>query len=228
MNVAIIPARGGSKRIPRKNIKMFCGRSIIVYSIQAALESELFDEVMVSTDDEEIASVARQHGASVPFMRSAETSGDYATTADVLLEVLGAYSKFGKTFDYVCCIYPTAPFVDADKLGRAMEMLLASDADSLVPIVAFSYPPLRGLTVNNGKLVMKWPEYSNMRSQDIQQLYHDSGQFYIIRTAALISEETLFAKNTVPLILSELEVQDIDSEADWKLAEMKYRLMQGG
>ncbi len=224
--IAVIPARGGSKRIPRKNIKEFCGRPILSYSIEAANKSGLFDEVMVSTDDEEIAESAKKFGAAVPFFRSAETASDYATTTDVLLEVLEACRKQGRTFSVLCYIYPTAPFVTAERLRQANALLENRGADAVLPVVPFSYPPLRGLTIQESRLQMKWPENTFARSQDLEPLYHDSGQFCFIRTAALLGEKNIFCKNMVPLILSDLEVQDIDNETDWELAELKYGLLK--
>lgn len=226
MRIAIITARGGSKRIPRKNIKPFCGKPILAYSIQAAKDSGIFDEVMVSTDDEEIARTAREYGAEVPFLRSEATSNDYAITADVLKEVVEEYEKRGRSFDQLCCIYPTAPFVTREKLTRAFELLESSGADSVVPVVAFSYPPMRGLVIREGFAQMNWPEHHATRSQDLEVLYHDCGQFYVVRTTALLREKTLFCKKTAPLVLSELEVQDIDTEVDWELAELKYELLK--
>lgn len=225
--IAIITARGGSKRIPKKNIKEFCGKPILAYSIQAALDSGLFDEVMVSTDSEEIAGIARQYGASIPFMRSEETSGDYATTADVILEVLREYEKLGKHFDYTVCIYPTAPFVTPDKLQQAYGLLKNSDAVMVMPVVAFSYPPQRGYIQSEGRLQMKWKENFNKRSQDLEKMYHDSGQFYFYRTERYKEKRGQIMEGIVPLVVDELEVQDIDNESDWKLAELKYQMMQG-
>ena len=224
--IAIITARGGSKRIPRKNIKEFCGKPILSYSIEAALSSGLFDRVMVSTDDEEIAQIARSFGAEVPFFRSEKTSSDYATTNDVLLEVLEEYEKRGETFDVACCIYPTAPFVTAEKLKTAMEQLLSSDADTLIPVVAFSYPPQRAMIVENGRLVFEYPQYLDSRSQDLTPHYHDVGQFYVFRTEAYQKNRKLMVGNILPMVISEMEVQDIDNQTDWEIAEMKYRLMQ--
>lgn len=226
LKLAVIPARGGSKRIPRKNIKPFCGRPILAYSIEAAVASGLFDEVMVSTDDEEIAAIARQYGASVPFLRSAEASNDYAGTMDVLLEVLERYRQSDREFSYLCCIYPAAPFVTAEKLRQAFQMFRDSGADTLVPVIPFSYPPQRGFSIQGNRLRMKWPENLAVRSQDLEPIYHDCGQFYFGRTDALLREKKIFGQNTVPLFLSELEVQDIDNEDDWKLAELKYELMK--
>lgn len=225
MNIAIITARGGSKRIPRKNIKDFCGAPIITYSIVAALESGLFQEVMVSTDDDEIADIARRAGASVPFMRSAATSSDYATTSDVLCEVIDEYSKRSMDFKYMACLYPTAPFITAEKLKSAMELILCTDADSIIPVVQFSFPPQRCNVIRNGLLEMKWPEHLSSRSQDLEPLYHDCGQFYVAKVAPFLEHRQLLMPKTRPLILPEEEVQDIDNESDWNLAEIKYRVM---
>ena len=223
--VAIITARGGSKRIPGKNIKEFCGKPILAYSIEAALHSGMFDRVMVSTDDEKIAAVARQYGAEVPFYRSAETSNDFATTNDVLHEVLEEYEKRGEHFELGCCIYPTAPFVTADKLKSAVSMLLDSDADTLIPVVGFSYPPQRAMIIEGERLVFEYPEYLDSRSQDLQPHYHDVGQFYVFRTEAFARNRKLMVGNILPLVVSEMEVQDIDNETDWQIAEIKYKVM---
>lgn len=223
-NIAIIPARGGSKRIPRKNIKPFMGKPIIAYSIEAALQSGLFDEVMVSTDDEEITEIAREYGAKVPFMRSADTSNDYAGTVDVILEVLKMYKEQGNEFDTICCIYSTAPFVTSDRLVGAYSKL-TDGIDSVFTCVPYSYPIQRSLRFVDGKIGMVYPEYADSRSQDLEPIYHDAGQFYVANTISFIQEHTFWGKNTVGLILSELEVQDLDTLTDWKLAEMKYKLL---
>ena len=221
--IAIITARGGSKRIPKKNIKDFCGMPIIAYSIKAAIESNCFDIVMVSTDNEEIASISKNYGAEVPFMRSEETSNDFATTADVLKEVLDQYEKIGKEFDYMCCLYPTAPFVTSKIIQDSMNKLINSDADSLVPVVAYSFPPQRGNIINNGRLEYKYPEYSDKRSQDLETMYHDCGQFYISKVDSFKKTGKLFNDNTIPIVLPEEKVQDIDNISDWKLAEIKFK-----
>lgn len=224
-NIAIITARGGSKRIPRKNIKDFYGRPIISYSITAALDSGIFDEVMVSTDDEEIADIARECGANVPFLRSEKTSTDTASTKDVLLEVLGEYEKRGKTFDRMCCIYPTAPFITGDKIVNAMKLLMDKGAQQVVPVVAYSYPPQRSQKIDDkGLLRYRFSEYVLTSSQDLEPWYHDAGQFYCYDIKKYIACEGMCTEN-IPLIVSELEVQDIDNETDWKLAEMKYKMM---
>lgn len=225
-NICIIPARGGSKRIPRKNIKDFLGKPIIAYSIEAALKSGLFDEVMVSTDDEEIAAIARQYGASVPFMRSAENANDYATTADVLLEVLANYREKGIEFENLCCLYATAPFVKAERLCECYN-LIHGDIDSAFTVVEYSYPIQRSLVKDGQLICMAYPEYKNSRSQDLQKHYHDAGQFYFSTVKNLIENKFLWGAHTAPLVLSELEVQDLDTMTDWQLAEMKYNLLNG-
>ena len=224
--LAIITARGGSKRIPHKNIREFCGRPIITYSIEAALNSGVFDEVMVSTDDEKIAEIARKAGAKVPFLRSVETSNDFATTADVILEVLEEYKKIGQNFDVACCIYPTAPFITADKLKNAVFLLEEKAYDSVMPVTEFSFPPLRGMIMDEDKVSYKWEEYSMARSQDLQKIYHDVGQFYVMNVEKFKDSKKLVTKNTGAIVIDELEMQDIDNEVDWKLAELKYRLLQ--
>ena len=218
---AIITARGGSKRIPRKNIKEFCGKPILAYSIEAALQAGVFHKVMVSTEDEEIADTARRYGAEVPFLRSENTSGDFATTNDVLLEVLMAYREQGREFDTFCCLYPTAPFVTAGKLRTAMELL--EKADSVMPVVAFSFPPQRCMVLNEaGELRMKWPEHARTRSQDLEPYYHDCGQFYCFKPDVLLRKRRLITEYAKALIVPEQEVQDIDTPQDWEIAELKY------
>ena len=223
-NICIIPARGGSKRIERKNIKDFFGQPIISYSISAAIRSGLFDEVMVSTDDAEIASVASSCGASVPFLRSAKNSDDFATTANVIEEVLAQYQEVQqKNFDYVCCIYPTAPLININHLKQGYDLIINNNYPTVFPAVEFSYPVWRGLTLNEeGISNFAWPEYKNARSQDLQPIYHDAGQWYWInvRHGCVLSLE-----NAGVVKLSEMECQDIDNLSDWTLAEMKYKLL---
>lgn len=225
-SVAIITARGGSKRIPRKNIRPFLGKPILEYSIEAALQTELFEEVMVSTDDTEIAQIAQQAGAKVPFFRSEETANDFATTADVIAEVLTAYAQTGKEFQAACCIYPTAPFVTANMLSTAMQLLEQEQADCVIPVVKFSFPPQRGVVINQGRIVPKWPENMTKRSQDLESLYHDCGQFYCLNVERFLQQKAIWMEHAVPLIQEERYVQDIDTLEDWALAEMKYKLLQ--
>lgn len=225
-NLAIITARGGSKRIPRKNIKEFCGKPIIAYSIQAALESKLFEEVMVSTDDEEIAAISREIGAKVPFYRSTATSSDYATTMDVLREVINVYNGKGKTFKYMCCIYPTAPFVTAEKLHRGYDILVSTGADRVDTVVKYDCPPQWALSIDEyGFVSFSYPEKVSIRSQDLTPMYHDAGQFYWYNVdRCFYTGDNIARINS--LILDPQEVQDIDDESDWKLAEMKFSMMR--
>ncbi len=225
--IAIITARGGSKRIPKKNIRNFCGKPIIAYSIEAAIESGLFSEVMVSTDSEEIAETARRFGARVPFLRSRKNADDYATTADALLEVMERYQEMGRTFSYLCCIYPTAPFVTAEKLRDAMRLMEEHHPSLILPVVAFSYPPQRSYVMDeNGCLEFKYEEYSRSRSQDLEKWYHDAGQFYMYDAKRFLQEKGAPQGPIMPIYVSELQVQDIDSEDDFKIAELKYQLMK--
>ncbi len=226
--IAIITARGGSKRIPGKNIREFCGKPILAYGIEAAIASGLFEEVMVSTDSQEIAGIGKKYGAKVPFMRSQETSGDFATTAEVIMEVLQRYQEMGREFDTAVCIYPTAPFVTPEKLREGIDKLENSGHIEVKPVVSFSYPPQRGYILEGGDLRMKYPEYRDTRSQDLEPIYHDAGQFYCWNVEKYMACSGKFTDHIGPVIVDEMEVQDIDTEADWKLAELKYRLMQEG
>ena len=220
-NLCIIPARGGSKRIPRKNVKEFLGKPIIAYSIEAALKSGLFDEVMVSTDDQEIAAIAKQYGASVPFMRSAETANDFASSDDVLVEVLAEYQKRGQIYDNMCCIYATAPLITSKDLAEALQLLQKSNFDCVYPVVQFSYPIWRCLDVaEDGSMKRHWPEFEKSRSQDLPKEYHDSGTFYWYK----LKDGEFCEESVGAIIVPEERVQDIDTETDWKLAEMKFAL----
>lgn len=221
---AIITARGGSKRIPRKNIKDFLGKPILTYSIEAALACGVFDEVMVSTDDEEIAEIAREAGACVPFVRSESNSNDMATTAEVIDEVVKCYQMEGKKFDFLCCIYPTAPFLTADAIKCAMKTLEESEADSVLPVVRFSFPPQRSVVMKDGYLEPKWPENMQKRSQDLEEMYHDCGQFYCLRTSSFLKQKKVVMEKTLPYFQEEMTVQDIDTLEDWKIAEVKYKI----
>lgn len=223
-NLAIIPARGGSKRIPGKNIKEFLGKPIIAYSIIAAVDSGLFDEVMVSTDDKEIADVALQYGAKVPFFRSKKNSDDFATTFDVIEEVLGEYEEQDMEFVKSCCIYPTAPFVNKGKLQEAYNVFVENSYDSLFPVMKFSFPIQRALKIINGKTELFYPQFLNSRSQDLESSFHDSGQFYWFDINKIKEKKKIITDNSGVIIINENEGQDIDNETDWLLAEMKYKL----
>jgi N-acylneuraminate cytidylyltransferase len=224
--LAIITARGGSKRIPRKNIKLFNGFPIIKYSIDAAINSNVFDEVMVSTDDKEIAEISKKFGAKIPFYRSKKNSDDFSGTAEVIEEVLLNYTQIGLKFDHVCCIYPTAPFVNSEKINNAMNLLSSTDTDCVLPIVRYSYPVQRSLKIENGYAKMNSPENYFSRSQDLEPTFHDCGQFYCMKVKSILSQKKLFTKKMIGIEVSELEMQDIDNEVDWKLAELKYKFVK--
>ena len=226
-DICIIPARGGSKRILRKNIKDFAGKPIIAYSIEAALTSGLFDEVMVSTDDAEIAKIAEKFGAKVPFFRSEKNADHHSTTSDVIEEVLTQYSKEGKKFNSACCLYATAPFVTAHFLKEGRRILINSAADTVFPVVRFGYPIWRGLRKDKeGAVELIWEEYLNSRSQDMEDVFHDAGQWYWFDVEKFLLNKKLFTDNTKAIELSPLEVQDIDNIHDWHLAELKYGYLQ--
>jgi len=221
--IAIIPARGASKRIPRKNIRDFLGCPIIRYSIEAARKAACFDEIMVSTDDGEIAEISEQYGAVVPFFRSAVNSNDFATTADVIKEVISEYSKMNKTFRFCCCIYPAVPLISAYYLKQGYEIIQKTGCDSVMPVVRFSYPIQRALKIADNRLSMIRPENLNTRSQDLIPTYHDAGQFYWLRVESFLKQKNLLMDYTVPIEIPESEAQDIDNEEDWKIAEIKYK-----
>ncbi len=224
-SIAIITARGGSKRIPRKNIKEFLGKPIIAYTIEAAIASNMFDQVMVSTDDDEIAQIAKKYGAMVPFMRSEKTSNDFATTADVLNEVIDEYKKLGENFEYMCCLYPTAPFVTPEAIGQAMKILEDNGADTVLPVVKFSFPPQRGVIMKDGYLTPKYPECMPMRSQDLEPMYHDAGQFYCMKVSSFLEQGKVVMDKTMPYMQDDMNVQDIDTPEDWAIAEVKYKVL---
>lgn len=221
--VAIITARGGSKRIPRKNIKDFCGKPIIAYSIESALCAGVFDEVMVSTDTEEIKEIAEYYGASVPFLRSEAMSNDFATTADVIEEVLNNFDDIGKNFDIFACIYPTAPFVTGEDLNRAVNLL--AEADAVLSVVRYSFPPQRSFVIREGIVAYQFPQYERTRSQDLEPIYHDCGQFYLCKVDQFLKKHSLILPVTKPYILPEERVQDIDTMSDWEIAEAKFTVL---
>lgn len=224
--LAIIPARAGSKRIPNKNIKSFLGKPIIAYSIETALKSGLFDEVMVSTEAPEIAEIARSYGAKVPFFRSREKADDYTGMAAIMLEVLEEYEQQGFHFDYFCCLFATAPFLQADTLHEAYQTLLKGDCDCVFSALRFSYPIQRALSHDEqGLLKMIWPENRTKRSQDLPEVFHDAGQFYFTKTDAFKKGGYFFAGRNKGIILHPNHAHDIDNMEDWEVAELKYRLL---
>lgn len=223
--IAIIPARGGSKRIPRKNIRPFRGKPILAYAIEAALASGLFETVMVSTDDDEIAAVAEEFGAVVPFRRSAQTASDHATTAEVIQEVLGELAQRGQSFDYVTCVYPTAAFITADLLREAFGRLQTGDFDCVMPVQPFEFPVQRALRWANDRVTLLQPEYALMRTQDMEPAYHDAGMFYCLDVKRFQQVGQMIPPNTGAVRISEMQAHDIDNETDWQLAELKHQMM---
>lgn len=220
--IAIIPARGGSKRIPRKNIKPFHGKPLIAYSIEAALATGLFDKVIVSTDDEEIAQIAKKYGAQIPFVRPQELSDDFTGTEDVVSHALSWLNEHGEIYDYVCTIYATAPLLKAKYLVEGFEKLRSSDAVHAFSATSMPFPIQRTFKVNDdGRCEMFTPEYYMARSQDLEEAYQDAGQFYWTKTG-ITSKEIMFGKDSIPIILPRYLVQDIDTLEDWKRAEFMY------
>jgi pseudaminic acid cytidylyltransferase len=224
--IAVIPARGGSKRIPKKNIKLFAGKPIIAYSINAALQSGLFDEIMVSTDDEEIADIAVQYGACIPFYRSKENADDYATTIDVLLETYNKYVAGRKSFNYICCIYACAPFVSGEQLIKAYSLLCEKGAETVFPVLKYGHPIQRALEKKDDYISMVDESNLTVRTQDLPPRFHDAGQFYWLTADSLLTKKKLITDRTIGIEISEFEAHDIDSELDWKLAELKFSLLQ--
>ena len=225
-NLCIIPARSGSKRIPKKNIKPFLGKPIISYTIENAIKTGIYDEVMVSTDDDEIAKIAKLYGAKVPFLRSKKNSDDHATTIQVITEVIASYKKIGVIFKYASCIYPCAPLLSTQKLLESFSILKNDCLDCVFPIVRYGFPIQRALRLNDRGLVeMINPKHLVTRSQDLEATFHDAGQFYSFNVKKLISKQKLLTEHTAHIELSEMETQDIDNLVDWKLAEVKYKLL---
>lgn len=227
MNIALIPARGGSKRIPRKNIKLFCGKPMIAYSIEAALNSGCFDDVIVSTDDMEIAVVAREWGASVPFMRPDTLSDDYVGTLPVVRHAVEWLTADGRMPDQICCIYATAPFVSGVDLARGLRALVESGADYAFSVTSYGFPIQRAVRITADERVeMFQPGHLNTRSQDLEEAFHDAGQFYWGRASAWRESKPVFGSGSSPVLLPRYRVQDIDTPEDWIRAEWLFRAMQ--
>jgi len=219
-NLCLIPARGGSKRIPRKNIREFLGKPIIAYSIETALACGLFEEVMVSTDDEEISEVARSYGAKVPFMRSSTAAGDFSGLADVVDDVKLSYQQQNRSFRYICCLLPTAPLVTPQIILEGFdELKMREEADSVRPVVRFTYPIQRALKIRDGKVSFFYPEHTMTRSQDLEPAFHDAGLLYWMKFDAGLRSDNKYAFE-IPAEVA----QDIDTEDDWRLAELKYKM----
>lgn len=221
MNVAIIPARGGSKRIPKKNIKLFAGKPMICWSIEAAKKSGLFDKIIVSTDDKEIADIAKNVGADIPFMRPTEISDDYTVIRTVINHAITEISKTDNKPDNVCCVYPTAPFILSNDIQKAYIELISTDSDFVFTATTYPYPVQRSFYKNKDGLVKYlYPEYANSRSQDLVDTYHDAGQFYWGKTDAFLSNIDSISENSRAYIIPRYRVQDIDTFEDWSVAEV--------
>jgi pseudaminic acid cytidylyltransferase len=226
MNIAIIPARGGSKRIPRKNIKIFHGKPMIAYSIEAALKSRCFDRIIVSTDDQEIADTALKYGAEVPFLRPAAIADDYATTMDVMEHAIQYLAKEKISPQFICCIYATAPFILADDLRKGLGMLNEPKVEYAFSATSFPFPIQRAIKLTGqGDVKMFSEQYADTRSQDLVEAYHDAGQFYWGRTSAFIARKAIFAEHSKVVLLPRERVQDIDTVEDWELAEALFSVL---
>jgi len=224
LRVAVIPARGGSKRIPRKNIKNFCGKPIIAYSIEAALQTGLFERVIVSTDDEEIAAVARDFGAKTPFLRPKEIADDYTGTNAVVKHAIQWFEKNVSKVEYACCIYATAPFIQVDYLKKAYQSLSHSNKLFAFSVTSFAFPIQRSIRIcNDGGAEAMFPDAVSQRSQDLEEAYHDAGQFYWGRAQAFLNDQAIFENHSLPIILPRHLVQDIDTPEDWLRAELMYK-----
>ncbi len=229
MRLAIIPARGGSKRIPRKNIKDFCGKPMIVWSIEAAKQSRCFDRILVSTDDAEIAAVAQTHGAEVPFMRPPELSDDHTGTTPVIAHAIEWQNAHGEAACEVCCIYATAPFIQLTDIQRGLQLLHRSGADYAFSVTSYAFPIQRAIRITPEQRVeMFQPEHFNTRSQDLEEAWHDAGQFYWGKAEAWLAHKPLFSKSAAPVVLPRHRVQDIDTLDDWKRAELLYKAREMG
>ena len=227
--LAIIPARGGSKGVLKKNIQTLGGKPLIYWTIEAAMKAESITRVILSTDDKEIAVIAKKYGAKVPFLRSEKNANDFATTVDVILEVLDSYKRQAKSFDNICCIYPTAPFVSIKKLNKSFDILKSKALDSVFPVIKYGFPVQRSMRIFQGDFIrMTQPGNMNKRSQDLEPTFHDAGQFYWLKTNKFLLQKKLWTNSTGFIVVSELEAQDIDTETDWKIAELKYKMMIGG
>ena len=227
MKLAVIPARGGSKRIPRKNIKLFCGKPMIAWSIEAAQQSGCFDQVVVSSDDVEIAEVARYYGAKVPFMRPAALSGDHAGTAAVVAHAIDWFATQGQMPEQVCCLYATAPFVLAEDLRRGLAVLTETGGDYAFSVTSYAFPIQRAIRITPaGRVDMFSPEYFNTRSQDLEEAYHDAGQFYWGHANAWLQRQMIFSQAAAPVMLPRYRVQDIDTPEDWTRAELMFKALQ--
>jgi pseudaminic acid cytidylyltransferase len=227
MNIAIIPARGGSKRIPNKNTNLFAGKPIIAYSIEAAIKTGIFDKIIVSTDSEKIAEVAKAYGAEIPFMRPKDLADDYTPTVPVLLHALDMLKEQGIEPEYICCIYATAPFCSPEYITKGFDLISQKKVSSVFTVTSFPYPIFRSLKINEtGNLEMFWPEHELTRSNDLPEAYHDAGQFYWLDSDTFIKRKTDFSNDSLPVILPRYLVQDIDTQEDWETAEHMFKALK--
>lgn len=226
--VAIIPARGGSKRVPRKNIREFRGKPMIAWPLLAVIDSGLFDRIIVSTDDDEIASVARHYGAETPFKRPAEFADDHAVTAVAVAHALECLREHGDVPAYVCCVYATAAFLQAESLRAGYTLITEPGVCGCFSVAAFAHPIQRAWTQNGmGELEMMWPEHKRTRSQDLPVAYHDAGQFYWARVEAFLQHRTFTCPPVKPVVIPHYLVHDIDTEEDWRRAELMHEMIFG-
>ncbi len=227
MKLCVIPARGGSKRIPRKNIRDFCGKPVIAYSIEQALASDCFDKVIVSTDDHEIASIAKLYGAEIPFMRPEKLSDDYTGTNDVIKHAIHSYISRGESVSLVCCIYATAPFINVKYIRQGYTNLIESDKSYSFSVTSFPFPVQRAIRINvNNEIEAIWPENIQKRSQDLEEAYHDAGQFYWGKSDSFMRDDVIFSNRSMPVVLPRHLVQDMDTLEDWYRAELMYQAWQ--
>ncbi len=227
MNVAVIPARGGSKRIPHKNIKLFAGKPIIAYAIEAAKCTGIFDRILVSTDSETIARVAQQCGAEVPFLRPADLSQDHTPTAPVVAHTLNWLAGSGFPADHVCCMYATTPFVRPEYVTQGYHLLTEKKVSSVFAVTSFPFPIFRALKIaDDGQVAMLWPEHELTRSNDLPEAYHDAGQFYWLACEAFLKDKKMYGRDALPVILPRYLVQDIDTPEDWETAEHMFHALK--
>jgi pseudaminic acid cytidylyltransferase len=227
MNLCVIPARGGSKRIPRKNIKGFCGKPMIAWSIEAAIQSNCFDRIIVSTDDEEIASIAQQLGAEIPFLRPSELSDDYTGTTTVVAHAIDWQNTNGRKAVNVCCLYATAPFVNPNNLVDGLNLLKTTNADYVFSVTSYAFPIQRAIRITSeNRVEMFQPEHFDTRSQDLEEAWHDAGQFYWGKTSAWLENQPIFGLSSVPVILPRHQVQDIDTPEDWEQAQLMFNVLR--
>lgn len=229
MNIAVIPARGGSKRIPRKNIRPFCGKPMLAWSVEAALEAGCFDQVIVSTDDREIAAIARDSGAQVPFLRNPNLADDHTGTDAVVVDAIATLQQEGVRPDLVCCIYATAPFINAERILKGLQAMQTKSCEFAFSVTSFPFPVQRALRItDSGRTSMLQPEHLSTRSQDLEPAYHDAGQFYWGRCDAWLNQRPVFGESSVPIEIPRTQVQDIDTEEDWQRAQWLFQAMRAG